>query len=151
MEGTSATVLLFGPSNCGKTYTLKGGQGSERGIVPRAIEDILGLIRQPDIDEAELNQTPSFQPDRNRVFLKISVYMVYMDQTIDLLSKSKQVVYPENQDGAPRPSIQHYLDESSNLVVSRLVNLNERLVLCAEDFYLAIADAYRSRKDLSYN
>ena len=60
VEGNNACVALFGPSSCGKTFTLKGGQGSERGIVPRAIEDILSLIKNPDVDEKELDKTPNF-------------------------------------------------------------------------------------------
>ena len=53
-------MALFGPTACGKTYTLKGGQGSERGIVPRAIEEILNLIKNHGIDESQLDKTPNF-------------------------------------------------------------------------------------------
>ena len=59
IEGSSGTIALFGPSGCGKTYTLKGNQGAERGMVPRAIEDVLSLIKSTD-DEKELDKTPSF-------------------------------------------------------------------------------------------
>ena len=60
VEGGDACVLLFGPSSSGKTHTLKGGQGSERGLVPRAIEDILSLIKHPEVEEKELDKTPNF-------------------------------------------------------------------------------------------
>ena len=60
VEGSNACVLLFGPSDCGKTFTLKGGHGADRGIAPRAIEDILNLIKNRDVHEKELNNTPSF-------------------------------------------------------------------------------------------
>jgi hypothetical protein len=36
-------------------------------------------------------------------------------------------------------------------VVSRVVNLNERLILCQEDFYIGVSDAYKYRKELSVN
>ena len=34
-------------------------------------------------------------------------------------------------------------------MVSRLVNVSERLVLCAEDLYIAIGDAYKQRKKVT--
>ena len=37
IKGQNGCVFLFGPSSSGKTYTLKGGQGIEKGIVPRSI------------------------------------------------------------------------------------------------------------------
>lgn len=33
--------------------------------------------------------------------------------------------------------------------MSQVMDLNERLILCPEDFYIALADAFRARKDLS--
>ena len=74
-----------------------------------------------------------------------------MEQITDLLGKPKKLTFADTQDQNPIPSIEHYIDQGSNQVVSRLVNLNERLVLCSEDFYIAIADAYRYRKELSLN
>jgi hypothetical protein len=60
IEGRSGCIVLLGPSDCGKTFTLKGTQGADRGIAPRAIEDILSIIKNTDIAEKELNNTPSF-------------------------------------------------------------------------------------------
>ena len=71
VEGTNQCVALFGPTACGKTYTLKGGQGSERGIVPRAIEEILYLIKNHGIDESRMNETPNFQNDKQKILLKL--------------------------------------------------------------------------------
>lgn len=33
--------------------------------------------------------------------------------------------------------------------MSQVMDLNERLILCPEDFYIALADAFRTRKELS--
>lgn len=33
--------------------------------------------------------------------------------------------------------------------MSHVADLNERLVLCPEDFYIALADAFRCRKEIS--
>jgi len=48
LEGTSASILLFGPTEGGKTYTLKGKTGAERGILPRAVEDIFNIVKNSE-------------------------------------------------------------------------------------------------------
>ena len=145
IEGRNGCVVLLGPSDCGKTFTLKGSQGSERGIAPRAIEDILSIIKSPDVPERELNNTPSFSgaagENSQSVFLRLSIYMIAMDQIIDLLGRRQSKSDQE-------PTIEHYLDESTNNVVSQLSGVTERLILSSGDFYVAISDAYRCRKDL---
>ena len=55
-------------------------------MIPRAIEDILGIIKNPNIDE-QLDKTPNFQNNTARFFLKISIFMVYMEEITDLLQK----------------------------------------------------------------
>jgi len=50
---------------------------------------------------------------------------------------------------AKSPTIEHYMDQGSGQIVSTLTGLTERLLLCSEDLYIAIADAYRYRKELS--
>lgn len=45
VEGENGTVILFGPSQSGKTYSLHGKAGKERGVVPRAIEDVLTIVK----------------------------------------------------------------------------------------------------------
>jgi len=45
IEGENGCVILFGPTESGKTYSLKGKAGIERGILPRAVEDIFNIIR----------------------------------------------------------------------------------------------------------
>ena len=66
--------------------------------------------------------------------MKISVYMVFKEQIHDLLNKSNSF---------SKPQLEHFIDNDSNSVVSKLTNLNERLILCTEDFYNVMADAYR--------
>lgn len=48
IEGENVCVFLFGPSHSGKTYTLKGKTGLDRGIVPRAIEDIISIVKNSE-------------------------------------------------------------------------------------------------------
>ena len=47
--------------------------------------------------------------------------------------------------------IEHYIDKNTSAVVSRLINLKERLVISTEDFYIAIADAFKYRKEIGCN
>jgi hypothetical protein len=94
-------VLLFGPSESGKTFTLKGKTGMERGILPRAVEDIFNIVKNSEdreeefevfkndlmtygIDEYPERDYPSYQKDLyktninnivpERMFMKMSVY-----------------------------------------------------------------------------
>lgn len=50
LEGYNATVLAYGQTGTGKTYTMEGfefsGQHPNRGIVPRSMEEIFKFIEQ---------------------------------------------------------------------------------------------------------
>jgi Kinesin motor domain len=50
LEGYNATLLAYGQTGTGKTYTMEGfsydGQNPNRGIIPRSIEDIFRYIRE---------------------------------------------------------------------------------------------------------
>lgn len=48
VEGENACVLLFGPTESGKTYALKGKTGMERGILPRAVEDVFNIVKNSE-------------------------------------------------------------------------------------------------------
>ena len=75
VEGENGCVILFGPTESGKTFTLKGKTGLERGIMPRAVEDIFNIVknseeREEDYDilrhEIDLNgQFPEHEYDAN--------------------------------------------------------------------------------------
>lgn len=41
IEGKNATIMAYGQTSSGKSYTMTGGRGSERGIIPRAIYRIV--------------------------------------------------------------------------------------------------------------
>lgn len=64
VEGESGTVMLFGPSQSGKTFTLHGKTGRDRGIVPRAVEDILSIVRHShERDNADFQDLSSLIKD----------------------------------------------------------------------------------------
>lgn len=48
VEGENACIVLFGPSESGKTFTLKGKTGMDRGILPRAVEDMFNIVRNSE-------------------------------------------------------------------------------------------------------
>ena len=62
-------VLLFGTTHSGKSHTLRGGKGKERGIILRAAESIIGLI----------GRGPEYE-------LRLSVFHVFMEEINDLLT-----------------------------------------------------------------
>lgn len=53
VEGENACIVLFGPTEGGKTYSLKGKTGIERGILPRAVEDIFNIVRNSEEREED--------------------------------------------------------------------------------------------------
>lgn len=63
------------------------------------------------------------------MFLKISVYQIFADKILDLLSPKG--LRPQNREVA----LDHMIDPRSEEVVSKIRNLNERVILTLEDFY----------------
>ncbi len=44
-QGYNAAIIAYGQTGTGKTYTMEGEQhGPERGIIPRAVEDVFAYI-----------------------------------------------------------------------------------------------------------
>jgi hypothetical protein len=45
LQGYNAAIIAYGQTGTGKTYTMEGAQhGPERGIIPRAVEDVFAYI-----------------------------------------------------------------------------------------------------------
>jgi len=185
VEGENGSVIFFGPSQSGKTYSLHGKAGKERGIVPRAIEDVLTIVKNTYEHGENLNSSSiiedfgtdtqpilsvnagasKFGIPRNiltnnsqiqvygnneaakdydgvsdRIFIKMSVYLIYCDRIFDLLSakSSKKNV-----------KLEHYIDQATSQVVTKFSNMTEKLVLSLEQYYAVIQDAFRERKTVS--
>lgn len=76
IEGDNGCVVLFGPTEGGKSHTLKGKTGSERGVLPRAVEDIFQIVRNSeDIPDMGIDIVPKQdyggRRDVDRLFLKV--------------------------------------------------------------------------------
>ncbi|EKM79626.1 hypothetical protein AGABI1DRAFT_74724 [Agaricus bisporus var. burnettii JB137-S8] len=70
MDGYNAVVFAYGQTASGKTYTLSGGD-DEPGIIPRAMRDVFGFIRQ----------TPT-----REYLLRCSYLEIYNENIHDLLA-----------------------------------------------------------------
>lgn len=70
MDGYNAVVFAYGQTASGKTYTLSGGE-DEPGIIPRAMRDVFGFIRQ----------TPT-----REYLLRCSYLEIYNENIHDLLA-----------------------------------------------------------------
>ncbi|CDJ70462.1 hypothetical protein ENH_00083820 [Eimeria necatrix] len=46
MEGFNGTIFAYGQTGTGKTYTMFGGEGEEKGITPRAFSAIFNSIQE---------------------------------------------------------------------------------------------------------
>jgi hypothetical protein len=45
LQGYNAAIIAYGQTGTGKTYTMEGAhEGPDRGIIPRAVEDIFACI-----------------------------------------------------------------------------------------------------------
>ena len=68
VEGENATVAFFGPSQSGKTYALHGKTGRDRGVVPRAVEDVLAIAKNSyDSDINASSVIEDFGTDTNPI------------------------------------------------------------------------------------
>lgn len=103
--GYNGTVILLGPTDCGKTYTLfGGGKGNNvNGIVPRTIQELLAVTlpkseiqtyedRSDNILNLKINLLAPENlrnTDENPNFIRVSSYMVHCDKIYDLLANYK--------------------------------------------------------------
>lgn len=80
LQGYNATILAYGQTGTGKTYTMEGCQGSgmfeRRGVIPRAIEQIFTHIQQ------------SASTSR-RFLVRASYLQIYKNNISDLLKPGK--------------------------------------------------------------
>eukprot|EP01033_Poteriospumella_lacustris_P001594 gene1595-1159_t len=80
LQGYNATIFAYGQTGAGKTYTMEGfnrsGNLEERGIIPRAIEQIFGHIQ-------------THAGPRMRFLVRASYLQIYNEQISDLLKPER--------------------------------------------------------------
>lgn len=72
--GENASILIFGPTNCGKSHAFAGGEKIDKGIIYRSVDDLLNKL--------EINQRNSTK----NIDLKVGVFCIFNDDIIDLLA-----------------------------------------------------------------
>jgi len=50
VDGYNVTVLAYGQTGAGKTHTMYGGEGEQRGVVPRTVELLFTVLERLDAD-----------------------------------------------------------------------------------------------------
>ena len=89
LTGKSATIICFGAKEAGKTYTLKGKQGTEQGCIVRAIEDIFNFINLSKEGRGA---------NKSNIEITMSIYALYNKKLFDLLDHSKHLdIIPEGR------------------------------------------------------
>ncbi|CDW75105.1 low quality protein: centromere-associated protein e [Stylonychia lemnae] len=175
IEGTSASVILFGPTEGGKTYTLKGKTGAERGILPRAVEDIFNIVKNSEQRQEELeaiNQRMMYsdeeddgnfdtqnQRDIQSYNQKVRQSMNQMDPNVPERLFLKIQVYQIFVDkvldllntsrqalSAQNARVSSYIDNETKEVVSKLANVTEKAIFNLEDFYSVLQEAFKNRR-----
>ena len=81
MNRKNSCLLVYGPSNSGKSYLLSGNQ-EESGLLDKTIDDLLYLINTTN----EINNVHK---------LKMSIYTIFNDNIFDLLSNNDKSLYAE--------------------------------------------------------
>jgi len=80
LQGYNTTIFAYGQTGAGKTYTMEGfnreGNIEERGIIPRAIEQIFNHIQQ-------------YASPRMRFLVRASYLQIYNEQVSDLLKPER--------------------------------------------------------------
>ena len=130
-------------------------------MLPRTIDKLLTVTAQPNIvhqnDIVDINNHPiinlntveSSQPthfDQDRLYLRCSCYLVYRDQIHDLLINSPQspiVKQPQNI------RVDSQVDKETYQVITKVVGLQERLIISKANFAQLTAEAFKERKSLS--
>lgn len=104
ISGKNASVILFGPTSSGKTYTLQGKSGinNHKGLLYRAVEDILSHTNQlfdqinfEDQNSPIINLKTTFRDSQSddsqcinkNIALFVSSYMIFCENVFDLLAK----------------------------------------------------------------
>ena len=81
LEGYNGSIIAYGQTSAGKTYTMEGGQGGAgdetRGIIPRVAEEIFSYIEESS-------------NSASRFLVRASFMQIYNEQLQDLLHPPKQ-------------------------------------------------------------
>eukprot|EP00698_Gefionella_okellyi_P012488 TRINITY_DN3365_c0_g1_i1.p1 TRINITY_DN3365_c0_g1~~TRINITY_DN3365_c0_g1_i1.p1 ORF type:complete len:504 (-),score=105.92 TRINITY_DN3365_c0_g1_i1:997-2469(-) len=92
LEGYNGSVIAYGPTGTGKTFTMEGGDsGDARGVIPRSMEDIFTYIEQQSEERpgAEFSVRASYMQIYNEA---ISDLLVPKSTNLNLIATSNGLV-----------------------------------------------------------
>lgn len=96
LQGYNATIFAYGQTGTGKTYTMEGFRynmhDAERGIIPRAVEDIFSHIKNCDNEEITFMVRASYIQIYNEV---ISDLLRHEKKKLEIREDTKKGVYVE--------------------------------------------------------
>eukprot|EP00041_Stephanoeca_diplocostata_P020659 m.466997 g.466997 ORF g.466997 m.466997 type:complete len:1197 (-) comp21631_c0_seq6:406-3996(-) len=90
LDGYNGTVIAYGQTGTGKTYTMEGAQGDDRGIIPRACEHIFNHIK-------------SLKTTSTKFLVRVSFLQIYNEKITDLLQPSRRKHSHAARDGERTP------------------------------------------------
>lgn len=76
VDGYNVTIMAHGQTGAGKTYTMYGGPHEKRGVAPRTIESVFGLLQRKD------DQRFGFS-------VRAHLIELYKNELVDLLAPSR--------------------------------------------------------------
>ena len=112
LRGINCSVLTYGVSGSGKTYTMQGGEGySARGLIPRAIAHLYSAQR-----------AAASRNDGSRIAISVSMLEVYNEIVYDLLDEGNAHapleqwqpvrIREDPTGGVSLPSLRSYMPET---------------------------------------
>ena len=110
MDGFNVSVMAYGPTGSGKTYSItgagmQGGAGKHRGLVQRMLEDVFKTIKERAV-LVQLN-------------LKLSMFEIYNEDVRDLLASSP-ATSKNAPGGATRAALKLSTDRHGSVIVEGL-------------------------------
>ncbi|KAG5502931.1 hypothetical protein JKF63_04704 [Porcisia hertigi] len=128
LEGYNATLMAYGQTGTGKTYTMEGFTNEEeRGIIPRAVESVFEYIQE----RRHTNEGPRF-------LVQASYMQIYNEVISDLLGPPSTAFSTGNSGGASRSSSGLSVRHTPQRGVY-VDGLSEWIVRTPEDVYGLIA------------
>ena len=106
MNGYNGTIIAYGPTNSGKTYTMRG-DNSNLGIIPRAISNILELMNN----------------NNNKTIITVSYLQIYCEIITDLINPTSDEPLVIRE----KPNGNLYIENISKIRLTSLEDIYEVL------------------------
>eukprot|EP00047_Mylnosiga_fluctuans_P022700 m.124605 g.124605 ORF g.124605 m.124605 type:complete len:1235 (-) comp9354_c0_seq1:147-3851(-) len=97
LEGYNGSIIAYGQTGTGKTFTIEGGSEEARGIIPRTSEDIFGYIENSSTGDSKF-------------LVRASFLQIYNEHIMDLLAADKK----------PKKDHLHIREDASGVYVDGL-------------------------------